>query len=328
MHLVETTHQALADPGEERNVRARRGRSGRRDPDTVCMRTRAKEVAILVGNAAGESWLESRLKDRTVRIATICSGCDAIAPYLDMIVEELNRIYSLGFSIVWVFACDNDNTCQRFIIDVHGQTWLGPVFRDAGELSSEDGMAYCVRAKARVTIPGCDIVIAGTWCGGFSGLNNNRKASMYGSVGKRLGKSGRTFGFVLDYCMLFSVKALLLENVGAFTAEGKDPTDEQLKSGLMEATIGLKSDLKMSTRHSVEGCDEFSQAQNRRRMYLVAVAQSVGGIDDVCYTSFLTKLKRHVKPLSAYIMTFSECRHDPFFTREKVDIHSAPTGRH
>ena len=258
-----------------------------------------------------------KLHSRTVTVGTICSGCDAIAVVMNSIAEAFQNLMGLDLHFEWVFACEISKPCQRMIVDLHGKLWTGPIFADAMELASEDGLAYCIRAKRRISVPAAMVILAGTWCGGFSNLNRERTA-----------RSSQIPRAILNYCAKFLVLALLLENVPQMASEGKDEdageyTEGELTSGLAEARSAL-DEIHMDSAYFINCCSEFGDPQHRRRMYLAAVRRSIGGVNWREHERILNMLKRKARRLDTYIRPFDVLKHNIFMQSDKLTCNRRP----
>ncbi|GAB7347637.1 hypothetical protein MBLNU459_g4506t1 [Dothideomycetes sp. NU459] len=193
----------------------------------------------------------TKLKSRTLRVATMCSGTESPLLAFDLIKDSLEVHGVNGLQIDHVFSAEIVPYKQAYI----ERNFQPPIiFRDIVEITtSEDGKATTAYG-AKVTIPGgVDILIAGTSCVDFSGLNRLRKGLDDG------GESGDTFNAVLSYAKAYRPRVVLLENV--FGAPWNAILDAYEKAGYV--ATGVLVDTK-----------DFYLPQTRQRGYVFCCLRS------------------------------------------------------
>ncbi|CDW99045.1 hypothetical protein [Sporisorium scitamineum] len=146
--------------------------------------------------------LAKTLKDRPLRVATMCSGTESPLLALELMCRAIHEKHGIRIKIEHVFSCEIEPFKQAYI----ERNFSPPIlFRDVTELGSKRAhTAY----GALVDVPGdVDILIAGTSCVDYSHLNNSKKGLNDG------GESGRTFRGMLEWVMRHKPTLVILENV-------------------------------------------------------------------------------------------------------------------
>lgn len=191
------------------------------------------------------------LKGHTLRVATMCSGTESPLLAMGLINDALKTLLNNeAFSMVHLFSAEIEPFKQAYI----ERNFAVPViFRDITELTKAKDKSHRATTAygSQVDIPDkLDLLIAGTACVDFSGLNAHKKDL------SDKGESGDTFRAVLAYAKLWRPRILILENV--FNA----PWDEMMAAYDDEnyATAGVLCDTKM-----------FYLPQTRQRGYMVCL---------------------------------------------------------
>ncbi|SPO28811.1 uncharacterized protein UTRI_05124_B [Ustilago trichophora] len=146
--------------------------------------------------------LAKTLKDRPLRVATMCSGTESPLLALELMCRAIHEKHGIRIKIEHVFSCEIEPFKQAYI----ERNFSPPIlFRDVTELGGKKAhTAY----GALVDVPGdVDILIAGTSCVDYSHLNNSKKGLNDG------GESGRTFRGMLEWVMRHKPTLVILENV-------------------------------------------------------------------------------------------------------------------
>ncbi|GAC98229.1 DNA repair protein rad8 [Pseudozyma hubeiensis SY62] len=146
--------------------------------------------------------LANTLKDRPLRVATMCSGTESPLLALELMCRAIHEKHGIRIKIEHVFSCEIEPFKQAYI----ERNFSPPIlFRDVTELGGKKAhTAY----GALVDVPGdVDILIAGTSCVDYSHLNNSKKGLNDG------GESGRTFRGMLEWVMRHRPTLVILENV-------------------------------------------------------------------------------------------------------------------
>ncbi|SMQ52082.1 unnamed protein product [Zymoseptoria tritici ST99CH_3D7] len=146
---------------------------------------------------------------RPLRVATMCSGTESPLLALEMIRDCLTLISpDLKLQVEHLFSAEIVPFKQAYI----ERNFNPPViFRDITELTSvvhDESPEATTAYGGMMAVPKeVDMVIAGTSCVDFSGLNNRPKGLEDG------GESADTWNAVLSYCRAFRPAIVLLENV-------------------------------------------------------------------------------------------------------------------
>ena len=146
--------------------------------------------------------LANTLKDRPLRVATMCSGTESPLLALELMCRAILEKHGIRIKIEHVFSCEIEPFKQAYI----ERNFSPPIlFRDVTELGGKRAhTAY----GALVDVPGdVDILIAGTSCVDYSHLNNSKKGLNDG------GESGRTFRGMLEWVRRHKPTLVILENV-------------------------------------------------------------------------------------------------------------------
>ncbi|KAJ5988617.1 C-5 cytosine methyltransferase [Penicillium waksmanii] len=215
------------------------------------------------------------LKDRPLRVATVCSGTESPLLAMNMVkkgeyqvtlqnimhivlttlaaaLEKLQTGLDLEFE--HVFSCEIVAYRQAYI----ERTCRPPLlFRDIKELKEPKAYtAYGVHADVPDSV---DLLIAGTSCVDFSNLNNNKKE--LAETGK--GESSKTFFGLLNYVRKHKPAILILENVKAKPKVWEAMADHYNTHGY--ATEIIDVDTK-----------NFYLPQTRQRRYMVCIRKENG----------------------------------------------------
>ncbi|SNX86341.1 uncharacterized protein MEPE_05050 [Melanopsichium pennsylvanicum] len=146
--------------------------------------------------------LAQTLKDRPLRVATMCSGTESPLLALELMCRAIHEKHGVRIIVDHVFSCEIEPFKQAYI----ERNFSPPIlFRDVTELG---GTTAHTAYGALVDVPGdVDILIAGTSCVDYSHLNNSKKGLNDG------GESGRTFRGMLEWLMRHKPTLVILENV-------------------------------------------------------------------------------------------------------------------
>lgn len=172
------------------------------------------------------------LKSRRLRVATMCSGTESPLLALEMIRKSLP---SNDFQVEHLFSAELVPFKQAYI----ERNFDPPtIFRDITELNNalkEENPMATTAYGAKVAIPlDLDMIIAGTSCVDYSGMNSRKKGIHDG------GESGDTWHAVLEFCKVARPPIVLLENV--FLAPWDDMLEDYRKIGY--EPVGAKVNTK------------------------------------------------------------------------------------
>jgi len=194
------------------------------------------------------------IKDRVLRVATMCSGTESPLLALEMIKEALHVMGETSFDVVHLFSAEIVPYKQAYI---ERNFDVPIIFRDITELTAAKDRSHKATTAygAKVEVPGqLDLLIAGTACVDYSMLNVNKKQL------DDNGESGDTFRAVLAYAASWRPRMLILENV--FTA----PWDDMISmyENIDYAAAGALVDTKL-----------YYLPQTRQRGYMFCIDKSI-----------------------------------------------------
>ena len=129
---------------------------------------RAKPLRELLANLAS-------LTSRPLTVGTVCSGTDMPMYQLRRLHDAWQILYELEVNFLHIFSCEIAPTAQSFILKHNSPHFL---FRDIMELGHD--VAYCVKTECMQPVPEVDIVVGGTECDNYSGLNFHTRAQQDG----------------------------------------------------------------------------------------------------------------------------------------------------
>ena len=198
----------------------------------------------------------NHLKNRALRIATMCSGSDAPIHGLKSFQDALKLLpvtYQLKF--VHLFSVEIAPHKASFITRNLGVM----CFRDVREVAAyPDGGKPTTATGGVADVPGnLDILIAGFACVDYSSLNRNPKNF------DDVGESSDTFRAIITYCTLHRPKLVILENVR------RAPWQQVLDLIHNETTY--------SAAMAPVNTKNYYLPQTRNRGYLVMVEQEAAG---------------------------------------------------
>lgn len=222
-------------------------------------------------------------KGRALRVATMCSGTESPLLALEMISRAVEAKWGIKMGIEHVFSCELEPFKQAYI----ERNFRPPLlFRDVTELGKEKAhTAY----GALVDVPGdIDLLVAGTSCVDYSGLNNKKKAMDEG------GESGRTFFGMLDWVKRHKPAIVILENVKSAPWEGVGKFFED-----------ANYDSSFSTRFDTKN---YYIPQTRQRGYFFA-SRNTEGDYPANWHNLVSSLQRPASsPIEAFMLPNSDQR--------------------
>ncbi|EGG01261.1 uncharacterized protein MELLADRAFT_79036 [Melampsora larici-populina 98AG31] len=235
------------------------------------------------------------LAGRPLRVATMCSGTESPLLALDLISKSVKDLWGLDFRVQHVFSCEIEPFKQAYI----ERNFQPPIlFRDVCELGQEKATtAY----GAQVTVPNdVDMLIAGTSCVDYSGLNNRKKSIDAG------GESGRTFHGMLKWVENSRPSVIILENV----CNAPWPkVKEKFHS------IGYDAEFsRFDTKH-------YYIPHTRTRVYLIATPQKLrSSSGSHIPQKWLTLVSQMARPASAPLEAFMYHQDDPLVHRARQEL--------
>lgn len=222
-------------------------------------------------------------RGRALRVATMCSGTESPLLALNLISRAIESKWGIQVDIEHVFSCELEPFKQAYI----ERNFSPPIlFRDVTELGKAKAhTAY----GALVDVPGdIDLLVAGTSCVDYSGLNNAKKAMGEG------GESGRTFFGMLDWVKRNRPAIVILENVKSAPWEGV--------SKFFEEADYVSS---YSTRFDTKN---YYIPQTRQRGYFFATRSRQAGYP-ANWLNLVTSMQRPASsPIEAFILPTNDPR--------------------
>jgi hypothetical protein len=229
-----TTAKSRPKPSQASALRGGTSKTGKRTGKAT-----AKEMVKLLQRDAGEpkglntelpplSSIEAIFKDITakalslglrealktnpvpLRVATMCSGTESTLLAIEMVQGALRSMGESELIVEHLFSAEIVPYKQAYI----ERNFNPPIiYRDITEITSAVNMEIPAATNvygSKVPIPGnIHVVVAGTSCVDFSGLNNNQK-ELDEEFG---GESSKTWFAVLAYVKEFRPAVVILENV-------------------------------------------------------------------------------------------------------------------
>ncbi|KAJ4383483.1 hypothetical protein N0V86_001532 [Didymella sp. IMI 355093] len=204
----------------------------------------------------GLSQVLQGLGDRSINVATMCSGTESPLLFLQMLSEALDARGEAPLRVKHHFSAEIDATKQAYI----ERNFHPPIlFRDVRQLGDEDATTATTAYGAEEKIPGdLDILIAGFVCKDLSSLNSRKK-----TVDDQ-GETGDTWRAIYFYAKRFQPGIVLLENVKSDKRMWDDVVSRWSKIGYEAAWIY---------------CDtkNYYLPQTRQRMYMIAINRRLYG---------------------------------------------------
>lgn len=157
-------------------------------------------------NRLGFRDVTNHLRNRALRVATMCSGSDAPIYGLNYFQAALKMLPAkYQFNFVHLFSVEIEPHIQSFITRNLGVM----CFQDVREVAAyPDGGKPATAYGGVADVPGnLDLLLAGFACVDYSSLNRNPKKF------NEVGQSGDTLRAILTYCALHRPKLVILENI-------------------------------------------------------------------------------------------------------------------
>ena len=214
---------------------------------------------LLQRHALGKHLRRNLRSKRCLSFATMFSGSDLVKIKCWQLLSMLHLYLGIVFeNVVWKFSCDIDPLSQAWMLDYMNPT---QVIGDAAELVL--GESRDILSGKMCVISTCDILIASCECADNSTLNSRRK-QLRTSVRDRIGKSGRTARFLINYVLRFRPGLVVTENVPEFGSSHGDSHSNlrALVSGFAECR--QRSCTGMS---QILNASEYGDPVSRRRLF-------------------------------------------------------------
>ena len=242
------------------------------------------------------------LKNRALRVATMCSGSDAPIyglSYFQRALSELPVKYQFNF--VHLFSVEIEPVIESFITRNLGVM----CFRDVREVAAyPEGGKPTTAFGGVADVPGnLDLLLAGFACVDYSSLNPSPKKF------DEVGQSGDTLRAILTYCNLHRPKLVILENIS------RAPW-QQIVDLIANETTYSAAKIDVDTKN-------YYLPQTRRRGYLVMVdheaAKSEQNADRIAFNWWLT-LKQFERPASSPVEEFMLQPDDPRVFKAQIEM--------
>ncbi|PLW39290.1 hypothetical protein PCASD_05314 [Puccinia coronata f. sp. avenae] len=232
---------------------------------------------------------------RQLRVATMCSGTESPLLALGLIATSVKQLWGKDFRVRHVFSCEIEPFKQAYI----ERNFQPPIlFRDVCELGEDEATtAY----GAKVPVPtDVDMLVAGTSCVDYSGLNNQKKTIDAG------GESGRTFHGMLKWVENSRPPIIILENV----CNAPWP-----KVKAKFESIGYDAEFsRFDTKH-------YYIPHTRTRVYLIATPKKLRMSKQPSIPSaWLTLVSQMARPASAPLEAFMFHQDDPLVHRARQEL--------
>ncbi|BEI79864.1 hypothetical protein CcaverHIS002_0103930 [Cutaneotrichosporon cavernicola] len=160
------------------------------------------DIEAIFDHLTSRAKLVTRLNGRKLRVATMCSGTESPLLALGMIAKSVKQQHGVTLGFEHVFSCEIEPFKQAYI----ERNFAPPVlFRDVTELGRE--RAHTAYGSLKRVPGNIDILIAGTSCVDYSGLNNEKQDI------DANGESGRTFRGMIQWVKKHQPPIVILENV-------------------------------------------------------------------------------------------------------------------
>ncbi|KAI9629115.1 hypothetical protein H4Q26_018307 [Puccinia striiformis f. sp. tritici PST-130] len=238
--------------------------------------------------------IEHNIGGRPLRVATMCSGTESPLLALGLIAESVKKL-DKDFRVQHVFSCEIEPFKQAYI----ERNFQPPIlFRDVCELGEDEATtAY----GAKVPVPtDVDMLVAGTSCVDYLGLNNQKKTIDAG------GESGWTFHGMLKWVENSQPSIIILENVCNTPWPKVRETFE---------SIGYDAEFsRFDTKH-------YYIPHTRTRVYLIATPKKLRTSKQLNIPgSWLTLVSQMACPASAPLEAFMFHQDDPLVHRARQEL--------
>ncbi|KAL7565128.1 hypothetical protein ACA910_021509 [Epithemia clementina (nom. ined.)] len=275
------------------------------------------------------------LRNRPLKVATMCSGTESPILALDMLQKSLEDVcveFGLDQDLMMDFGSDGSNafvlpiehvfSCE---IEPFKQAYIERnfrpplLFRDIRELGQEEAYtAYGALAKVPNTPGRVDLLIAGTSCVDYSNLNNRKKTI------SQKGESGQTFWGMMDWIDKAQPPIVIIENVC---------------NAPWEAKVEIFQERGYAATFKRLDTKDYYIPHTRNRGYLFAVKQpqcskvaaksnkgkgkkpsSIGGGSSEVTTQWSNMLAQLKRPASASLDAFMLPNEDPRVLRGRARL--------
>ncbi|KAL1407062.1 DNA (cytosine-5-)-methyltransferase dmt5 [Vanrija albida] len=240
--------------------------------------------------------IATRLNGRKLRVATMCSGTESPLLALNMLAKAAKTQSDISLEFDHVFSCEIEPFKQAYI----ERNFAPPIlFRDVTELGSDKAhTAY----GSLVDVPGnVDILIAGTSCVDYSGLNNEKQGI------DANGESGRTFRGMIQWVQKHQPPIVILENVC---------------SAPWDRVVEYFAEIDYDAQYTRLDTKEFYIPHTRTRVYLFATPVQAGNKQHLAQ-KWATTVRDLRRPWSSSFEAFLLPPDDVNIHRTRLDVTAA-----
>ncbi|CAK0879848.1 unnamed protein product, partial [Prorocentrum cordatum] len=212
------------------------------------------QVHARMGAKQAVSLVESleRLSAEGITVGTVCSGSDMPLCVPQKLCDFWEANFNIRPAIAHAFSCDISPMAQQFILRHHAPRYL---FGDIAEMGKD--MAFDVRSQELKPVQRVTVLIGGTECDNFSGLNFSTRAGEDGCAASGSGKSGTTLKGYMGYVERHLPLLALWEN------------SDKTKAVDIEYMCQFLARLNYVVTWEKVDASDFSP-QSRTRIYLIA----------------------------------------------------------
>ena len=269
------------------------------------MLTQAREMASALALRPSVQEAVQARRRAVVKVATACSGCEGIRTFMRLLNQELVALLLVPVEVVFIWACENDPTCQKFIRQAFPDAIL---FANAAQLAS--GRAHNVMVPGQsveIDVPIPDVLVSGIICAGPSPLNSQRRHNA-NCISERRAGTGETFWYCFDFVVRFGIKLWMIENVVEF-ATGVANIDS-----CMNEVIDIIEARDFTWAWRILDARHYGSCQRRRRLYIVIRHPCLGRFTPekaAILDAFLEGDKTEARRLEEFILPAGHAAHDP-----------------
>jgi site-specific DNA-cytosine methylase len=237
--------------------------------------------------------LAEKLK-RPVRVATMCSGTESPLLALALVSKATEAKHGHKLQVEHIFSSEIEPFKQAYI----ERNFQPPLlFRDVRELKDEKAhTAFGAMEEVPNQLHCADILIAGTSCVDYSGLNSEKKGLDAG------GESGQTFFGMFEWVKKTRVPLVILENVSGAPGAGMVKNFATIK---YHATW-----MRLDTK-------KYYLPHTRVRGYLLAGAAEFTSKETI--ESWVQKMRTFERSAGPCLEAFLLDEHDPRVAQARAD---------
>ncbi len=201
--------------------------------------------------------VDVRVRPRTLRVGTACSGTDSVVKVLQQLADKT------GWQFKRALSCECSEIKHQWLTD--NFPTLSTIFTDVTELHT--GSAVDAVTGQRVRAPPVDLFIAGFVCKPVS-AENAQRGEHAECIGRSSGLTGKTFRGVQQFCEVFRPIIVMGENVSGLV---KHINGTALPIQAVESEF---SAMGYSIGHALLDTRHYMLPQRRTRCWIWAFEQS------------------------------------------------------